>query len=546
MTISAGRWIPPFDTGDDSPRSNHRKIDELSVLASKPFDIIVVGGGGAGAVAAIEAADNGASVLILEATSSPGGNTQISGGTIRLIDDPDMAIEHLVHLAQGATPRTVIEAFVFGMQETEGWIDHHGGSLKIRGAAGQEPYERVFPVSRPGSSFPNFPGGEALGKRALVPARRDRRDNGAALWDLLAENLERLDIPMVLDARVTRLCTDGEHEVVAVEVATERGAVRVSASKGVILACGGFAYDDELMTQYYGLPIPTVCLPDRAIGDGVRLAADAGADLWHMNAVACSVGYRLSGLVAGIQAKMPDYGFVLVDQRARRYVSETDLENHSAIFAMTTQDPITGEFLRTPSFLVFDEQTRKSGTVAHLPHGANRHYPWSKDNEREIERGWIQHSESLSGLAAVLGLDAFALESTVAEFNRFAVDGGADILERSHAHARAIDTPPYYGVPVYPIIVNTQGGPRRDEHGRILRPDGSHIPGLFGAGELGSLWNRLYPGAGNLSECLVSGRLAALTALEIKRPTKAHLPHRAVSQDRDNDHLAGRGIPKNL
>ena len=524
MTITEGRWIPPFDTGDEVMYANYRRISELAMLSQNTFDVVVVGGGGAGAVAAIEAADNDASVLILEATSCPGGNTQISGGTIRLIDDPQMAVEHLVHLAQEATPRPVIKSFVDGMIGIEKWIEAHGGSLQVRSNPSGESHKRVFPVSRPGSSFPNFPGGNALGRRALVPPRREGRENGAALWDLLAENLENLKIPVVLEARVTRLVSDQRRRVTGVEVTTENGPVLVQARLGVILACGGFAYDDELMTQYYGLPLPTVCLPERATGDGVRLAEDAGADLWHMNAVACSVGYRLPGLEAGIQAKMPDTGFVLIDQLARRDVSETDLENHSAIFAMTAQDPITGEYLRTPSFLIFDEKTRCAGTIAHLPHGANRHYPWSADNSAEVDRGLIHRADSLAELAGILNLEVSALESCVAEFNDLATRKTLDHFGRAPESLRAIDQPPFYGAPVYPIIVNTQGGPRRDEHGRILRPDGKHIPGLFGAGELGSLWNRLYPGAGNLSECLVSGRLATMTALKgvSERAISAH------------------------
>lgn len=513
MTISEGRWIPPFDSGDDAIYANHRHLEDLMGLAETPFDIIVIGGGGAGAVAAIEAVDRDASVLVLEATSHPGGNTQISGGTIRLISDATMAVEHLVHLAQGATPRAVIETFVSELATVEDWIKGHGGSLEVRVGQSGDSHQRVFPVSRPGSSFPNFPGGDALGRRALVPPRRKGRNNGAALWDLLAENLERLEIPVVLDARVIRLCTDEFRSVVGVEVATPNGPVRLDANRGVILACGGFAYDEELMTQYYGLPLPTVCLPGRANGDGVRLAADVGADLWHMNAVACSVGYRLSGLEAGIQAKMPEEGFILVDQLARRYVNETDLENHSAIFAMTAQDPITGEYCRTPSFVVFDDKTRASGTIAHLPHGANRHYPWSKDNSVEVERGWIERADTLGELATKLGLHPSALESAIAEFNESVASGATDRFGRSVEHARAIDQPPFFGASVFPIIVNTQGGPRRDERGRVLRPDGTPIPGLFSAGELGSMWNRLYPGAGNLSECLVSGRLAARAAL---------------------------------
>jgi succinate dehydrogenase/fumarate reductase flavoprotein subunit len=75
-----------------------------------------------------------------------------------------------------------------------------------------------------------------------------------------------------------------------------------------------------------------------------------------------------------------------------------------------------------------------------------------------------------------------------------------------------IETPPFYGIEVRPALFNTQGGPRRNEHGEVLSVDGSPIPGLFGAGELGSIWAALYPGAGNVSEAIVSGRIAGRRA----------------------------------
>src|ERR1019366_1856469 len=103
---------------------------------------------------------------------------------------------------------------------------------------------------------------------------------------------------------------------------------------------------------------------------------------------------------------------------------------------------------------------------------------------------------------------------TVSRFNDCADGGAADPFGREPRQMRAITTPPYYGAAIYPIIVNTQGGPRRNARGQILRPDGSPIAGLYGAGELGSVWSRLYPGAGNLCECIVSGRLAVRSALE--------------------------------
>jgi succinate dehydrogenase/fumarate reductase flavoprotein subunit len=73
-------------------------------------------------------------------------------------------------------------------------------------------------------------------------------------------------------------------------------------------------------------------------------------------------------------------------------------------------------------------------------------------------------------------------------------------------------TAPFYAVPIWPVILNTQGGPRRDAQCRVLDGGGQAIPGLFSAGELGSLWGPLYPGASNLSEALITGQVAAKTA----------------------------------
>ena len=75
-----------------------------------------------------------------------------------------------------------------------------------------------------------------------------------------------------------------------------------------------------------------------------------------------------------------------------------------------------------------------------------------------------------------------------------------------------IDQAPSVYAPVWPIVSNTQGGPVHDAAQRILRPDGTPIPGLFAAGEMGSLFGHLYMSGGNIAECFVGGRLAGLGA----------------------------------
>ena len=66
-------------------------------------------------------------------------------------------------------------------------------------------------------------------------------------------------------------------------------------------------------------------------------------------------------------------------------------------------------------------------------------------------------------------------------------------------------------------MLNTQGGPRRNERGQIVRPDGTPIPRLYSAGELGSIYSNLYQGTGNIGEALAFGRISARNAVAEKR-----------------------------
>src|SRR5207244_10316097 len=71
---------------------------------------------------------------------------------------------------------------------------------------------------------------------------------------------------------------------------------------------------------------------------------------------------------------------------------------------------------------------------------------------------------------------------------------------------------PLYAVELSPSMLNTQGGPRRNARAQIVRSDGSPIPRLYSAGELGSIYSYLYQGAGNIGECLAFGRISGRNA----------------------------------
>lgn len=520
MTFVNGIWESDIHTGDYDRPDNFFTLADLSALAEQEYDLIVVGAGGAGTAAAVEATDRGASVLVLEKAEHAGGSTHYSGGTIRLISDPEGAVEHYLALAQGATPREPIEAFVKGLDEIPDWVAAHGGVLvsdeyQIARPDSEIAQRRVFPAGRVGSAFPNFPHSDSLGLRKHLQPQRPDRKFGAAMWDFLRGALAATGAPVVTGARVAGLLQDTPGGMVyGVTVETPDGAVKIKSKNGVVLANGGFAWDPELLRQYFGIEMPAMSPAHRNTGDGIRMAQSAGADLWHMTATSTTIGYSFPDADAAFPCEITDYGFVLVDQNGSRYARETMMETHSFLHSMLHQHPITGIFDRIPSYIIVDEKTRLAGPLSVAGSlGFNRRYPWSDDNSAEVDREWFVKADTIEELAQKLGLPTDTLKATINRYNEHSVAGQDDEFGRPAKETAPIDTAPFYAAAVRPTLLNTQGGPRRNGNCEVLNPNGQPIPGLYSAGELGSIWHRLYPGGGNVSEALVTGRAAAASAV---------------------------------
>jgi succinate dehydrogenase/fumarate reductase flavoprotein subunit len=241
------------------------------------------------------------------------------------------------------------------------------------------------------------------------------------------------------------------------------------------------------------------------------MAQAAGADLWHMNCVAAGFGYLVPGHSSAFMACMSAYGFFLVDGSGHRYLDELSIEHHAAAQAMLVRDYRTGGLPRLPSYLIFDERTRLAGRISSDEAGANREVSWADDNSDAIERGWIKRAGSIGALAAELGLPASELESTAREYIAAAASG-KDAFGRAAEGMAPVSEPPFYGIAVWPALFNTQGGPRRNQAAQVLDTEGRPISRLFSAGELGSIWAALYPGAGNVTEAVVFGRIAGRNA----------------------------------
>lgn len=476
------------------------------------FDVVVVGYGGAGAAAAIEASDAGADVLIVEKFPTGGGTTSMAGGNIRSVVDAGKMVAHLEALTGGTTDRASIEAHVRGLLALPAWIERCGGFIQpdpneVLGA-GRKPGP-PYPGATVGTMFPGVVGGDGIGLRYRWPKTRNNGlSRGRAAWAMLSRNVEQRRITVLTNTTVRKLVRDGASGRVNGLVAERADSeILVTARQGVVLASGGFAWNKDMLREWIGVALPSAAPPHRNTGDGICMAQAVGASLWHMNAAVLALGFQVPGHEATFSFKMRERGFILVDRAAERFCDESKLAGHSGGLLLEQRNYDTATWQRIPSYVIFDEATRLAGPITTPDAGFNLDSGWSDDNSTPVDKGWIATATSIRGLAGKLGLGADALAATVDRYNRD-IEADRDGFGRSQLDAAPLDKGPFYGIALWPTVYNTQGGPRRSPRGEILDPWGNPIPGLFGAGELGSIFSTLYPGGMNSGEALTSGRVA--------------------------------------
>ncbi len=469
-------------------------------------DVVIVGYGGAGSPAAITAFDAGASVLILEKNPQGGGNTKCSGGSIRTYLDTEKAVQFIDILCEGTTQREIIRTFVEESSRNPEWVRSLGGDIgpSPTGAA------QRFPISLPGAAFPSIPGADGVGPRVRVSGQGETR--GLELWKVLSKNVETRNIPVLYSTSAKRLLREKSGEIAGVVAATSEREIKIRSKRAVILACGGFEYDRSMHLNYLGQHYFAMGNPGND-GDGIRMAVEVGADLWHMNAAAACFGYKFPEFAFSIFHWMPYAGYIYVDRTGCRFMDEPATDMHAIGSLTSSVDVKTLERPRVPSYVIFDENTRNQGPVADTHRGnITEVYQWSKDNTDEIKKGWILASGSIEELAAMIQMSPHRIRETFSQYNTCCADGYDRAFGRPRDTLIPIAGPPYYAVPMWPSLFNTQGGPRHNARSQVLDVWGQPIKRLYSAGELGSLWNRNYPGGGNVTEALAFGRIAGKNA----------------------------------
>ena len=471
-------------------------------------DVIVVGFGAAGMAAAVTAHELGSSVIILEKApeGKEGGNTRVAGQGYLNTSAVEPAIAYLNALCGPFTvPEAMVRVWAEEMCLNNDWLRSLGG----------DPQEHQHPPV--GIEFPDLPGAECVHKFHDGPTY-----GYSYTWKLFERLVKERPIAIHYETPGKELIqNDTTKEILGVRAVRGGESVFVKARKGVILTCGGFENNQEMIRNYLpGVPYCYTSGSPYNEGDGITMAMSVGADLWHMNNYAGpSMALKVPEVPTTFSMQALHYskeipgGMIVVGPDGRRFADEKFRTRHGKV-------PVNGRWLPLatpcPMYLIFDHAMFSAGPLydGHPSHGWTQiveQYPWSEDNSAELAKGWITRDATLSGLASAIGLDAAALEATVARWNGFATDKHDADFGRS-LMMTPLGAGPYYAVELSPSMLNTQGGPRRNEHAQIVRPDGTPIPRLYSAGELGSIYSYLYQGTGNLGECLAFGRISGRNA----------------------------------
>lgn len=540
------------------------------------FDVVVVGSGAAGMTAALLAAHRGCRTVVIEKAEVFGGSTARSGGGLWLpgnevlrrdgVDDTEEAARtYLAEVVGPEVPEARQRALLaygppmldFVRAHTpldfvwvRGYADYYpeapgglaGGRtiepVPLDGRLLGDDLARLAPpyLSAPpgmvvtavdyrwlslGTRHPRaFLTSARLAGRALVSRALRRRmlSMGQALAAGLRAGLRDAGVPVRLGTPMLDLeVRDGRATGVWIDRDGDRRLLR--ATRGVLLASGGFEHNAEMRERYQRAPIGTdwtVGAPGNT-GDGITAGHRAGGALELMDDAWWGPTLPLprTGYFCLAERSLP--GCLLVNGAGRRFVNEA-APYVDTVHAM--YDRHTPAEPHIPAWLIADRTYR------------DRYLFAGKGPRQPLPRSWyragvVHRAGTLAELAGQLDMPADALAATVERFNEFARTGkdedfgrGESAYDRYYGDPRqrpnpclgALRKPPFYAFQIVPGDLGTKGGLRTDERGRVLRADDSVIEGLYAAGNTSAaVMGHSYAGAGaTIGPAMTFGYVAAL------------------------------------
>ena len=485
-------------------------------------DVVVVGAGGAGMTAAITAAAEGKSVVILESQSMVGGNSvRATGGmnagktvyqdenefgesagvekTLKTAAEKYADNETITALAKtvseqwaayqanptgyfdsvelmeldtmiggkGINDPELVETLCANSADAIDWLDEHGITLHNVSSFGGASVKRIHrPVN-------------AEGKTVSV---------GSYMIPLLQENCEKAGVKMMLDTTATEILTDANGAAVGVKATGASGETVTVNAKAVVLATGGFGANLDMVVKYKPelKGFMTTNAPGIQ-GQGIEMAQAIGAATVDMDQIQIHPTVE-ANTAALITEGLRGDGAVLINAEGKRFIDEVG-----------TRDVVSAaEIAQTGSYswLVVDQAMVDASSVI----------------QGYIKKGYTVTGSTYEELGEAMGVDAAAFAETMEKWNG-CVEAKNDPDFGRTSFANPLNTAPYYAVKVTAGVHHTMGGLKINANTEVLNEKGEVIPGLFAAGEVtGGVHGANRLGGNAVADFTVFGRIAGAAA----------------------------------
>ena len=485
-------------------------------------DVVVVGAGGAGMTAAITAAGEGKSVVILESQSMVGGNSvRATGGmnagktvyqdenefgesagvekTLKTAAEKYADNETITALAKtvseqwaayqanptgyfdsvelmeldtmiggkGINDPELVETLCANSADAIDWLDEHGITLHNVSSFGGASVKRIHrPVN-------------AEGKTVSV---------GSYMIPLLEENCEKAGVKMMLDTTATEILTDANGAAVGVKATGASGETVTVNAKAVVLATGGFGANLDMVVKYKPelKGFMTTNAPGIQ-GQGIEMAQAIGAATVDMDQIQIHPTVE-ANTAALITEGLRGDGAILINEEGQRFIDEVG-----------TRDVVSAaEIAQTGSYswLVVDQAMADASSVI----------------QGYIKKGYTVTGSTYEELGKAMGVDAAAFAETMEKWNGY-VEAKNDPDFGRTSFANPLNTAPYYAVKVTAGVHHTMGGLKINANTEVLNEKGEVIPGLFAAGEVtGGVHGANRLGGNAVADFTVFGRIAGAAA----------------------------------
>ena len=485
-------------------------------------DVVVVGAGGAGMTAAITAAAEGKSVVVLESQSMVGGNSvRATGGmnaaktvyqdenefgesagvekTLKTAAEKYADNETITALAKtvseqwaayqanptgyfdsvelmeldtmiggkGINDPELVETLCANSADAIDWLDEHGITLHNVSSFGGASVKRIHrPVN-------------AEGKTVSV---------GSYMIPLLQENCEKAGVKMMLDTTATEILTDANGAAVGVKATGASGETVTVNAKAVVLATGGFGANLDMVVKYKPelKGFMTTNAPGIQ-GQGIEMAQAIGAATVDMDQIQIHPTVE-ANTAALITEGLRGDGAILINEEGQRFIDEVG-----------TRDVVSAaEIAQTGSYswLVVDQAMVDASSVI----------------QGYIKKGYTVTGATYEELGEAMGVDAAAFAETMEKWNGY-VEAKNDPDFGRTSFANPLNTAPYYAVKVTAGVHHTMGGLKINANTEVLNEKGEVIPGLFAAGEVtGGVHGANRLGGNAVADFTVFGRIAGAAA----------------------------------